>query len=197
MRAKTFGALRRLVHAQSCLGIGRRMKRGPLRPTICDITLGVFIEDLELQVADAVMEMNRKGYSTWSSGFHAGKPCLQIIDGPFTLAASVIASLKELGVKVRTEKLFGRNYTDITFRSKIPDTRRIKQEWAKVVSRIPAKGYPAVLPDNFSSFAFHEQSPAMFRKASILRLQRRIGAYPYSRWVRRWRRQLRRLRTAR
>ncbi len=196
MRAKTFGVLRRLVHAQCLASIARRMKRGPLRATMRDIALGSFIEYLEPQVADAVFEMNRKGYCTWSSGFYGKNSDIQGIDGPFTLTATVAARLEELGVRVVTEKFFGRNYTDITFHPKAPDTRRIKREWAKIVSRIPAKGYPAILQDNLGSSIFAEQSLSVFRRRNILRLERLIGAKRNARWMRRWRRQLYRLRTA-
>lgn len=197
MRAKTFGALRRLVHAQCLASLARRMKRGPLRATARDIELGSYAEDLEPQIADAVLEMNRKGYCTWSSGFYGKNSDIQGIDGPFTLDATTVARLKELGVKVVIEKFFGRNYTDITFHPKVPDTRRIKREWAKVISRIPAKGYPAILSDTLGAAIFAGQSPSVLRKAKILRLERLIGAKRNARWMRRWRRQLYRLRTAR
>ena len=190
MRAKTFGELRRKVHAQSLIDLGRRLRRCPLRPTTQEITIGSFVEDLEVQVRDAVLDMNTKGYCTWSSGFYASG--FQCIDGPFTLDARTIALLEDSGVIVGVQKFWGINYSSIRFRPTTPDTTVIKKEWKKITSLIPSRGHRAILPENLGSAEFWWQYVSDKRLAT-LRLKRLIGAKRNHRWMKQWRRELKKL----
>lgn len=192
MKAKTFRELRRKVHAQSLLDQGNRLKRGPLQPTFQEICLGSFLDDIELQVRNAVLEMNRKGYCTWSSGFHGYKPKQQHIEGTFVIDKKTKSKLKKAGATVKTEKFWRRNYTTIAFYSKEPNTTQIKREWAQLISFIPSLGHKAILPQNLSSSLFWEHYTSSGRIQKLW-LQRLIGANWNSRWMKRWKRQLRRL----
>ena len=59
--------------------------------------MGAFVEWLEPQVRSAILEMNRKGYATQSSGFHGTRCELQMVDGLFTIErADISGDLGEL-----------------------------------------------------------------------------------------------------
>ncbi|MDP3697684.1 MAG: hypothetical protein Q8R55_06790 [Candidatus Taylorbacteria bacterium] len=191
MRAKKFEELRRKVHAQCLVDLGNRLRHGSLRPTLQEICLGSFLDDIELQVRDAVLEMNRKGYCTWSSGFY-DRSKRQQIDGPFVLDKQTISKLEEAGAIVKTEKFWRRNYTSIAFYPESPDTTLIKREWAKLVSLVPSLIHKAVLPQNYGSAMFWEQY-VPYRRVRVLKLKRLIAANWNPRWVKRWKRQLQRI----
>lgn len=61
-----------------------RLREKP-KPTEEELYMGAFVEWLEPQVRAAVVEMNRKGYATQSSGFHSTDCEMQAIDGLFTI----------------------------------------------------------------------------------------------------------------
>jgi hypothetical protein len=194
VQAKTFSKLRRKVHVQCFIDLGKRLlKHGVLKPTIQEISLGTFLEDIEMQVRDAVLEMNRKGYCTWSSGFYGQKNDVQGIDGPFVLDKQVIAKLEKAGATVETEKFWGRNYTSITFCSTIPDTRLIIRDWMKLVALIPSRRCKAILSETYGAFIFRHQYASSYKQIERLRLQRLIEARQNPRWMKRWKRRLRRL----
>lgn len=197
MQAKTFSDLRRKVHAQCLINYGHRLKRRRLQPTMQEIVIGAFLEDLEMQVADAVLDMNQKGYCTWSSGFYGKRAEIQGIDGPFILDKTTTDKLTKMGIKVKTSKFHGRNYTDITFRPRFPNVRHIKQCWYKITSVIPPRKYAAILPENYGSWMFWENFAPSMRKIMILRLKRLILSKHNPRWIGQWQTQLRKLETVR
>lgn len=194
MRAKTFRELRRKVHGQCLVDLGKRLQNCALRPTPEEISIGSFLEDLEVQVRDAVLGMNRRGYCTWSSGFYGNKSDMQGIDGPFVLDRQTIAKLEKAGATVRTKKFLGRNYTSITFYPTVPDTILIIKDWTKLISLIPSMGHKAILPENYSSAMFWERY-ASYKRIERIRLQRLIETRRNPRWMKRWKAQLRSLKT--
>ncbi len=112
----------------------KRHKNNP-KPNKMEQCLGVFIEMLEPQVRNAVFELNRKGYSTDTSGF-MNNPCDQKIEGDFRLNEDVVQKLNSIGVTVETNPS---GYTIIQFSPKEADIKKIKKQWDKIVSMIPNK----------------------------------------------------------
>jgi hypothetical protein len=109
-------------------------------------------KELEPQVEDAVIDLNRKGYETRSSGF--GKSFdMQQIDGPFTLDKSTKEKLAAIGVEVgenskeydfmRAGPTGFKDYTFIRFRAEKPNLAAITEEWRRITTLIPDKGKPA------------------------------------------------------
>ncbi|HEY4034106.1 MAG TPA: hypothetical protein VGL94_09110 [Ktedonobacteraceae bacterium] len=77
-----------------------RMRMNPI-PTFEEYKMGTFIERIEPQVRDAVLELNRKGYSTETSGFDGGgDTSYQSIGGWFTLDKDTIRRLENADVRV-------------------------------------------------------------------------------------------------
>lgn len=114
--------------------IKRRQKRNP-KPDKIESRLGLFVEELEPQVRQAVLEMNKKGYSTDASGF-MNNPVDQMIDGDFNLEEKSIDKLKTIGVTVETNPS---GYTRLQFSPKEADIKKIKKQWNKIVSLLPDK----------------------------------------------------------
>jgi len=119
-----------------------RLKENP-RPTEEELYLGVFTEWLEPQVRDAVREMYMKGYATQSSGFHATKPELQIIDGFFTIDKNTEKVLRQMGVEVLRGLDIGlpknKLITILRFRATEPVLSKIKDQWDAIVTLLPTK----------------------------------------------------------
>lgn len=112
--------------------IKRRIKRNS-NPNKMESCLGIFIEELEPQVRQAVIEMNRKGYATDLSGF-VNNSCEQMIEGDFQLGEKVINKLNLLGITVEKNPS---GYTRLQFSPKEADINKIKRHWNKVVSLLP------------------------------------------------------------
>lgn len=111
---------------------GRRMQEKPY-PDKTELMLGMFIEELEPQVRQAVISMNKKGYSTDASGF-MDDPCSQMIEGDFTLGEDTIRALKDIGVTAETNHS---GYTRLQFMNTDPDLPKIKRKWSQVISILP------------------------------------------------------------
>lgn len=194
MKAKNFRELRRLVIAEGLRKYALRMKKAEFIPTEEELVLGTFLEDIELQAREAVQEMNRKGYCTWSSGFYGRKSEWQGIDGPFVLDKETIKKLRAMGAVVRVKKFWRVNYTDILFKPKTPDTQAIGRMWAKIMAIIPKKKKLAPLAMTYGAVQFRAFFSKDLNQPEILRLERLILNMPGSRWAPRWRRKLNRLR---
>lgn len=130
--------------------IKRRIARNP-HPNRFESNLGVFLEELEPQVKQAVLEMNKKGYSTDISGF-MDEPVKQIIEGDFQLDEKTVEKLRGLSVTVETTSS---GYTRLGFEPLEADLAKIKRQWIKIVSFLPNKHQAA--------------SPSMTRKAREFR----------------------------
>jgi len=112
-----------------------------------DRLVGGYVEYIEPQVRDAVLDLSRKGYRTQSSGFSSDTR-MQQIDGPFLLDKKTKNKLKSIGVEVgenTDEYAFMRrdqggiyeNYTVIRFRSDKSTLRSIQKEWKQITDLIP------------------------------------------------------------
>lgn len=116
------------------LDVKRRKVKNP-HPDKIESVLGFFIEELEPQVRQAILELNRKGYSTDSSGF-MNNSCDQMIEGDFQLDEKTTKRLNEVGVQVETNPS---GYTRLQFSPPEANLSKIKRQWNKIISLIPNK----------------------------------------------------------
>lgn len=114
--------------------VKKRKKINP-HPNNIESRLGIFIEELQPQVRQAVLEINRKGYSTDLSGC-INDACDQMIEGDFTLTENIISKLSLLGVKVESNPS---GYTRLLFSPVEADIGKIKKQWSKIVSLLPSR----------------------------------------------------------
>ncbi len=94
------------------LDLEQRMQSNPI-PTYEEFRMGTFIEEIEPQVRDAVSELNRKGYTTASSGFDGGDESYQSIAGDFTLDKETIERLERSNIVVVQNKGWFGNVVDL------------------------------------------------------------------------------------
>lgn len=111
----------------------KKLEANKLHPNKIELELGIFIEMLEPQVRQAVLELHSKGYSTDVSGFMYNA-CDQKIEGDFQLANEVKRKLRALGVIVITNPS---GYTMLQFSPKEADIQKIKRMWNKIASILP------------------------------------------------------------
>lgn len=135
--------LRQRVHDKRRDDLRRRRKTNPT-PAAEEIQLGEYIEMIEPQVRYAVLELNRKGYSTCSSGFLEGRPEFQVIDGDFNfiMDTETIDKLESVGVSVEIgfHPLIP---IRIKFQPKSPNLDEIADKWKSIADVFPDKGKPA------------------------------------------------------
>lgn len=112
---------------------GRKIKNP--NPNKLESSLGFFVEELEPQVRNAVLEMNKKGYSTDVSGFMDNSQ-YQMVEGDFQLEEKTITSLQTFGATVETNPS---GYTKIQFKASDANLPKIKKQWDKIVSLLPGK----------------------------------------------------------
>lgn len=109
-----------------------RLSANPV-PTEIESQMGVFVEMLEPQVRQVVIELNCKGYPTENSGFASGNPELQQISGHFLLDRQTKRKLRNLGVDVKQDhKSF-----NLSFIPEGNTLEEISAEWQKIVSLMP------------------------------------------------------------
>jgi hypothetical protein len=162
---KQFASLREEVHLQVGIQLLERKRNNPqLTPE--EAALGIYLEQLEPQVRDAVIEFNRKGYRTGYSGFSGGKSGgkydveYQEISGGFFIDDKTRQKLATMEVEVTTEPLWtwemdkklgkadpntppeGRITTRVRFQAKHPDLREIENKWKEIAGLLPDKRQP-------------------------------------------------------
>lgn len=135
---RLFERLKYKVQRKVEIEIKRRQKENS-HPNKIELILGLFIEKIEPQVRQAIIAMNKKGYSTDKSGF-MDNPCDQMIEGDFQLDEKTKRVLKTLGVQVETNPS---GYTRLQFSPREADIAKIKRQWNKIVSLLPNKNQTA------------------------------------------------------
>jgi len=134
-RKRLFEILMYNILESMAVDVKKRIATNP-KPTSVESNIGVFVEMLEPQVRSAVLELNRKGYTTDVSGF-MGQADSQIIDGDFTIDETVQALLRKEGVTIETNHS---GYTRLQFWPEEADITKIRKKWDKLVSLFPNKG---------------------------------------------------------
>mgnify|MGYP003395296071 CR=1 FL=1 len=107
--------------------------------------------EIEPQVRQAIVKLNKKGYSTDASGF-MNNSSSQMIEGDFQLDETTVKKLQQVGVIVETNPS---GYTRLYFSPKEANLVKINREWNKIASLLPGKNQTA--------------SPSMTRKARDFR----------------------------
>lgn len=155
--------LRRTVHQQQTTELERRKRENPQKSKE-EMTLGVYVEELEPQVRSAVLELNRKGYPTYSSGFYGKRSDLQVIEGDYKLNDATINEVQKIGAeatvvpswkyKIERHKGITRDdlpedakyTTTIQFRPTTADLNVITNKWNEIANKFPDRGHVAIPP---------------------------------------------------
>jgi hypothetical protein len=129
--------LREFIIEKSQEATGERLKNNPQK-TELEVGMGCYAEELEEQVRDAVILMNKKGYKTFWSGWElplgAGG---QVIKGFFKIEDNYVKELNKIGVTVEQVNDGKDDICEISFITDSPDTDKIKSIWDKVASILP------------------------------------------------------------
>ena len=155
---KEFSNLRRAVHDCMIDWLRKRVISSPIK-TEYEEALGVYVEEIEQQVLEAISVFNEKGYRTRSSGFWGKYGECQVIEGPFVIDPDTIATLSSFGITVEITvdwkakaKAFMGNlpmptlidhpHTQIKFYPLTTDIGDIKSTWDAIATLLPDKsGY--------------------------------------------------------
>lgn len=135
---KEMSQLRQRVHREMRINLNHRIAQNPF-PSHEELVLGVFLEEIEPQVREAVLSFNRKGYKTIMSGFFSNGRIRQQINGPFVLDEATITELHASGVIVlcSTQE---RNHTFVEFYPERADLDEIRDRWDQIVRILPDTG---------------------------------------------------------
>jgi hypothetical protein len=125
------------VHERVSVEVVKRLRVNP-KPTPTELNLGAFVEMIEPQVRDAILEFNRKGYSTDVSGF-MGRSDMQWIEGDFSVDEILRQRLESEGVSVVTNHS---GYTSIQFQPKEANFDKIHQKWMRISGLLPDRKAP-------------------------------------------------------
>lgn len=162
--SQQFTQLRKEVHWKMADAIMERRKNKPeLTPE--EAELGIYEEELEPQVREAVFELNRKGYKTDSSGFNGTDTQHQYIEGNFLIDDETKQRLAMMGVEVKTEPSWkwkldermgeadpdapeeAKVLTTIKFRSELPDLHYMEKRWQEIAAIFPKRAkLPQISP---------------------------------------------------
>jgi hypothetical protein len=134
---------RKLISRRSRLEEENRVINNP-NPTQEELDMGAFKETIEYQVVDAVMQLRRKGYNTYYSGFEPPFCDKQVIlwenkiPENATIAKIITNELKDEDVSAKIDE----NGIELLFNKYIePD--QIKKIWDKVAESLPDLEMPA------------------------------------------------------
>lgn len=118
-----------------------RIERNPI-PTDEEINAGVYLEQLEPQVRNAVLTLRRKGYITYISGFHGyEKQIIAFHNEPlkdFKFPSDLMRELAEKGVYVQVkpgEIMFSCDY--------LLTLEELKDVWEQIAATLPDLGISA------------------------------------------------------
>lgn len=133
-KRRIFEKLKFAVNKKTSILLQKRIKGNP-KPDKLEASLGLFIEGLQPQVKSAVLELNRKGYSTDLSGF-MDNPLYQMIEGDFQLDEKIAEKLLSESVTVETNPS---GYTRLIILPVKADIGAIKKQWNKIISYLPSR----------------------------------------------------------
>lgn len=127
-----FALLRKEANRIALKDTQKRIENNPVFSEF-EEKLGIFVEQIEPQVRSAVIEINKKGYATNSSGFYGYFGEYQAVDGNFRLDDETKKRLTEMEVEV----MDGITITDIRFWPTVPNLEYIKQKWDAISQVLP------------------------------------------------------------
>jgi hypothetical protein len=152
---RQYAQLRKRVHKENDEEVERRFNSdAPASPE--EEAAGVYREQIEPQVRDAVFLLRKKGYQTVNSGFEWGIFWKQYISfahdqkidlGHFAFSNELLSWANENGADIR----IGGNDIEITF-TKVIDMELITKIWDRVAEEMPVVGSSAVAPAHWEKF---------------------------------------------
>lgn len=142
------------AHIQVYEDLKERIANNP-EPTEEELNMGAYVEEIEPQARDAIIELRRKGYQTQSSGFYGRNNELQSVDGPMNIDEKTAEQLKLNGYEVEARP---DGYTVIVFEPDSYDLDVLKNRWGALASALPHRGRPAEPGRNLASVEFRENS---------------------------------------
>jgi hypothetical protein len=110
--------------------------------------MGITMEDLEPQVRGAVLELNRKGYTTEISGLY--KDNVNLIQINSHIDGDTKQKLENIGVKVEEGTFDNKPFTEIVFKGIEPNLYTLQHQWREIAALFPKKGE---METNMSSMA--------------------------------------------
>lgn len=134
--------LREAVLAQAKSGYEQRQMENPY-PTDEECRIGRFLEQLEYQVRDAVLVLNRKGYRTEQSGFSSIRHDEQFLTIDLGADEILISQLLSMGIGLNSDPFGFMDESDLTyiwFQTPRADLDEIKQAWDLLASKFPDRG---------------------------------------------------------
>ena len=147
--------LRETTHEGMKKEIQERLKNNP-KPTEEELRAAAFKEWIEPQVRDAALEMNKKGYSTSSSGFYGWNNEFQAIDGYFSIDDETKKKVEALGAQVLGGAEMGlpmnKVIKQIRFYPKEADITSMKEKWDNIVAILPQREGPPAICDRADDF---------------------------------------------
>lgn len=127
----------------------QRIQANP-EPTEAEKRLGVYEEEIEPQVFDAVAALRQKGYDTQGSGFHGPeKQSITFRGEPlngFQLSGEVVNLAKERGLKIQ---IFP-DAIDLVY-DRYLELAEIKEVWDAIAAALPDLGQPAIIPPEMTA----------------------------------------------
>ncbi len=139
---RAFARLRRETNKKDRQDIEKRVKENPIA-TQEELSMGAYKESIEPQVRDAILNLRKKGYSTYLSGFN-GLGHLQTIAFEenhlkhFQFPVDLAHKLEGRGVKIKVTP------KSISFEcSQYLELGELKKIWDEIESILPDLGEPA------------------------------------------------------
>ncbi len=123
-----------------------------------ELNLGAYREAIEPQVQNTVLNLSRKGYNTYESGFYGegGEQKIGFIGEPlrdFLLPKELTEKLKEQGVEIKVAP------NSICFSpSREMNITELKAIWDEITSALPDFGKPAEPNPRRAAQAFREKN---------------------------------------
>jgi hypothetical protein len=164
---KSFGELRDWVRRQQRNETKERLQKRP-EYTEEERMMGLYFEEIERQVRAVVVDLNRKGYRTESSGFGGADGEEQVIEGSFKLEKKVAEELAKIGVsastkpswKLAVDRHLGHDTsrvpedlkysTRISFFPEEPNLEMIEKKWNEAAELFPDKGHFSTPYEHYS-----------------------------------------------
>ncbi len=139
-------AMRELVFIDQYHELKDRLAKNP-EPSDEEVSMGVYVEELEPQIRDAVLELRRKGYNTGSSGFwgydHAGQAmdiATPIDDKTKARLAEHMVDVTDMGIRFNPD-----NPSNVD---------EIKKTWDLIANILPDLGRHAEPAENMGAEIF-------------------------------------------
>lgn len=136
-----FMQIREKEHCKLNQELNLRIEKNPVA-TAEELKLGAYIENIETHMRSVIMQLRKKGYNTFESGFYGlNRQVIGLNDNDFNdlqLSDSLLTYLKKQGIEIQIKS--NKIFLDI---NKPLQIETIQKVWEDIVSEIPDKKYEA------------------------------------------------------